>query len=117
MVAITDCDHDDIELNQRRWRRKDWKRSGLPARQRKISFVSVKGFKSLINQYAPMTEKVFAALSPELKTVVRYGVGVDNVDLAAASRYGVCVCNVPDYGMYEVADQAVALYLWHWLAK
>ena len=72
--------------------------------------MSVKGFKSLINQYAPMTEKVFAALSPELKTVVRYGVGVDNVDLAAASRYGVCVCNVPDYGMYEVADQAVALF-------
>ena len=43
--------------------------------------------------------------------VVRYGVGVDNVDLAAATKYGVKVCNVPDYGMYEVADQAVALTL------
>jgi D-3-phosphoglycerate dehydrogenase len=41
--------------------------------------------------------------------VIRYGVGVDNVDLAAAAAEGVRVCNVPDYGANVVADHAVML--------
>ena len=48
---------------------------------------------------------------PELKYVVRYGVGVDTVDLKAAAEYGIQVGNVPDYGMNEVADHALALLL------
>jgi len=48
---------------------------------------------------------------PELKLVVRYGVGVDNVDAASASKHGIQVCNVPDYGVNEVADHAMALML------
>jgi len=41
--------------------------------------------------------------------VIRYGVGVDNVDLGAAAAAGVRVCNVPDYGANVVADHAVML--------
>jgi D-3-phosphoglycerate dehydrogenase len=41
--------------------------------------------------------------------VIRYGVGVDNIDLAAAAAAGVPVCNVPDYGANVVADHAVML--------
>ena len=111
LVAITDCDHDDIEVESKALAKEGLEAVWLACKTEEDLIRECKGFKSLINQYAPMTEKVFAALSQELKTVVRYGVGVDNVDLAAASRYGVCVCNVPDYGMYEVADQAVALSL------
>lgn len=49
---------------------------------------------------------------PSLEVVVRYGVGVDNVDLETARRRGVAVANVPDYGAeHEVSDHAVALYL------
>ncbi|HEX6022377.1 MAG TPA: C-terminal binding protein [Solirubrobacter sp.] len=43
--------------------------------------------------------------------VIRYGVGVDNVDLAAAAAQRVRVCNVPDYGANVVADHAVTLAL------
>lgn len=70
-----------------------------------------KGANVILNQYGPFTETVLAALSPELGLIVRYGVGVDNVDLDAASRHGVQVCNVPDYGMNEVSDHALALML------
>lgn len=70
-----------------------------------------KGANVILNQYGPFTEKVLSVLSPELGLVVRYGVGVDNVDLDAASRHGVQVCNVPDYGMDEVSDHALALML------
>ncbi|MGI5963766.1 MAG: C-terminal binding protein [Lawsonibacter sp.] len=71
----------------------------------------LKGAEIVLNQYAPFTRRVIAHLAPELKQIVRYGVGVDNIDCQAATEYGVQVCNVPDYGMNEVADQAVALLL------
>ena len=45
------------------------------------------------------------------KCVVRAGVGYNNVDLAAAGRHGVIVCNVPDYGTEEVADHAILFLL------
>jgi len=45
------------------------------------------------------------------RIIVRGGVGFDNVDLAAAGRRGIYVCNVPDYGVDEVADHAIALML------
>lgn len=45
------------------------------------------------------------------KVLVRCGVGFDNVDLAAAGAHGIMVCNVPDYGVDEVADHAIALML------
>jgi D-3-phosphoglycerate dehydrogenase len=64
----------------------------------------------LVNQYAPITAEVLDAL-PGVRLVVRYGVGVDNVDVSAAAERGVWVANVPDYGTQEVADHAVALAL------
>ncbi|MCP9483391.1 C-terminal binding protein [Shimia sp. CNT1-13L.2] len=49
---------------------------------------------------------------PNLKVVVRYGVGVDNIDLDHARARGIKVANVPDYGAeHEVSEHAVALYL------
>jgi D-3-phosphoglycerate dehydrogenase len=44
--------------------------------------------------------------------IVRYGVGVDTIDLEAAKQRGIKVANIPDYGAdIEVADHAVALTL------
>lgn len=71
---------------------------------------AVRGANAVLNNFAPMTRKVMAALAPGA-VVVRYGVGVDNVDLAAARDLGVRVCNVPDYGVDEVADHAAAMTL------
>ncbi|ODU01249.1 MAG: phosphoglycerate dehydrogenase [Planctomycetes bacterium SCN 63-9] len=51
------------------------------------------------------------SLAPKLKCVVRAGVGYNNVDLHAAARHGVIVCNVPDYGSEEVADHAIMFML------
>lgn len=64
----------------------------------------------LLNQYAPLTREVFAALT-NLKMIVRYGVGFDSVDVTAASEHGVMVVNIPDYGVQEVADHTLAMLL------
>lgn len=48
---------------------------------------------------------------PRCRVIVRYGVGTDNIDLAHAARLGIAVANVPDYGVDEVAEHALALLL------
>jgi D-3-phosphoglycerate dehydrogenase/C-terminal binding protein len=45
------------------------------------------------------------------KLIVRCGVGVDNVDRAAARKKGIAVANVPDYGTEDVADTALGMLL------
>ena len=64
-------------------------------------------------QFAPFGEDVIARC-PSLRVIGRYGVGVDNVDVEAASRRGIAVVNVPDYCVEEVATHAVALLLAAW---
>jgi phosphoglycerate dehydrogenase-like enzyme len=53
----------------------------------------------------------FVAKIPNCCVIVRAGVGFDHIDLAAAGRAGIPVCNTPDYGTSEVADHAIALML------
>ena len=65
------------------------------------------------------TPKITAAVIqrlPELKAVVRYGIGVDTVDLAECSKRGIYVANVPDYCIAEVATHALTLIL-NWSRK
>ena len=64
----------------------------------------------LLNQYAPMNERVISQLK-NCKAIIRYGIGVDTVDLDAAARHGIWVCNVPDYGVDETSNQTIAMIL------
>ena len=65
---------------------------------------------AVITQFAPVNADVIASMS-RAKVIVRYGIGVDNVDLDAAKARGIPVCNVPDYCIDEVADQTLAFLL------
>jgi len=60
--------------------------------------------------FAPITRRVLSVLGPSA-TVIRYGVGYDNVDVDSASELGIRVCNVPDYGADTVADHTVSMLL------
>jgi len=48
---------------------------------------------------------------PKLRGIVRAGVGFDNVDLEAAGKLGIVVCNIPDYGSEDVADHSLMMML------
>ena len=65
---------------------------------------------AVITQFAPVNASVIAAMQ-KAKVIVRYGIGVDNVDLEAARQRGIPVCNVPDYCIDEVADHTLAFML------
>ena len=64
----------------------------------------------VITQFAPVDAEVIECMQ-KCTAIVRYGIGVDNVDLAAAERKGIPVCNVPDYCIDEVADHTIAMIL------
>ncbi|MEX2116201.1 MAG: C-terminal binding protein [Bacteroidota bacterium] len=61
-------------------------------------------------QWAPVRANAIAAMT-RCKGIVRYGIGLDNIDLDAARRKGIPVRNVPDYCVEEVADHTMALAL------
>jgi D-3-phosphoglycerate dehydrogenase len=63
----------------------------------------------LVNLF-PMTRKVIESLT-RCRVLSRYGVGYDNVDVAAATAKGIWVTRVPDYSIEDVSDQALALLL------
>jgi D-3-phosphoglycerate dehydrogenase len=65
---------------------------------------------ALLNTYLPITGQLLAQL-PACKIVARYGIGFDNVDLAAAAGHGIVVTNVPDYSVEEVAVHTLGLML------
>ena len=65
---------------------------------------------AVITQFASVNTDVIANMR-QAKVIVRYGIGVDNVDLAAARARGIPVCNVPDYCIDEVADHTLAFIL------
>ena len=64
----------------------------------------------LLVQWAPVNKQVIEQLK-NCRIIVRYGIGVDNVDLNAAREKGIVVCNVPDYCIAEVADHTISLAL------
>jgi D-3-phosphoglycerate dehydrogenase len=70
----------------------------------------VKDADAVITQFAPVNATVIERME-RAKVIVRYGIGVDNVDLKAARAKGIPVCNVPDYCIDEVADHTLAFLL------
>ncbi len=55
-----------------------------------------------------MNERVISSLE-KCKLIIRYGIGYDNVDLEAAAKRGIFVCNAPNYGVLDVAEHALSL--------
>ena len=70
----------------------------------------VAGADLLLMCYTPITARVIEA-APRLKGIVKYGVGVDAIDIPAAMRRGIPVVNVPEYAEETVAEGAFALMI------
>lgn len=64
----------------------------------------------LLVNLPPLTAEMIAGLE-KCRVISRYGVGYDNVDVAAATARGIWVANVTDYCAEDVSDQAMALFL------
>lgn len=67
--------------------------------------------RAIILWHGPLIDSAVIHGLKNCRAIIRNGVGFDSVDIAAAARAGIPVCNVPDYGTEEVADHAIALTL------
>ena len=66
---------------------------------------------AVLNTYAGPIAREDMAKMPNCKIIARYGIGVDTIDLDAATRAGIIVTNNPTYCIEEVAEHAMALLL------
>jgi D-3-phosphoglycerate dehydrogenase / 2-oxoglutarate reductase len=69
-----------------------------------------RGASAILTCWKPVLADMLEAATQCL-VVARYGVGIDNIDVAKATELGIVVTNVPDYCVDEVADHAMALIL------
>jgi D-3-phosphoglycerate dehydrogenase len=108
-VVITDCDHSTVAPEREILAGRVELAVHQENREERLVDICREA-DGVITQYGVFTRGVLAAL-PRCRVIARYGVGVDTVDLAAATEHGIVVANVPDYGTDEVSNHAVALVL------
>lgn len=110
-VAVTDYSFPDLAVEETILQGAGhtlaaWKEKRTPAELASL----VGDADAVITQFAPVNAEVIGAMQ-KARVIVRYGIGVDNVDLEAARARGIPVCNVPDYCIDEVADHTLAFIL------
>ena len=96
-------------------RRRRWPSSTRPSACRRARSADdilavAKDADAILVTYAKITREIITQLT-KCKAIGRFGLGVDNIDLAAAKEKGIAVNYVPDYCIREVSDHAMALLL------
>ena len=108
-VAITDSDYEDHDIEEKILSSIGADLIKFQCKTEDDVIKYCKDADGLLNQYAPITKRVIENLQ-KTKIIVRYGVGVDNIDVEAATKKGILVANVT-YDITDVADHAVSLIL------
>lgn len=109
-IVVTDCDHDAFDEEKAAAAAVDATLTITNSRSRDELLANAQDADGIVVQYARINAEVMDAL-PKVRAIGRYGVGVDTVDIPAATARGIAVCNVPDYGTEAVSDHAIALAL------
>lgn len=109
-VYVADYEYESLENEKTEISKLDADFAAIQCKTEDEVISKAKDADALFVQYAPITDKVFENLK-NLKVIIRYGVGVDCVDLESATKHNVYVCNVPDYGVDEVSTHTVTLIL------
>lgn len=109
-VYVTDFEYSSLDIEKEVIERAGGELVPCQCRTEEEIIQNCKDADALINQYAPITRNVIDQLK-NCKVIARYGVGVNTIDVQAASEKGIPVCNVTDYCVDEVSDHALALLL------
>jgi len=107
-VVVTDWEFSDLSVEQGVLDAAGIALRGAQSRDPAEIAASAQDATALLVQYATVDGDLMDRL-PSLELIVRYGVGLDTIDLAAAEQRDIAVCNVLDYGTEEVAAHSAAL--------
>ncbi|GAA4396461.1 C-terminal binding protein [Tsukamurella soli] len=109
-VVVVDCDHESLDIERDLAAQRGIELESAQCRTEDEVIAAAADADAVLVQYAPITARVLDRL-PAVRAIGRYGVGIDTIDVAAATARGVAVSNVPDYGTEDVSDHALALAL------
>ena len=109
-VVITDYDYGDLEIEKAILHGVGAEVIPRQAKCEEDLFEAAEDCFGMINQYARVGRETIQRMK-QCKIIARYGVGVDIVDVDAATVRGILVTNVQDYCTEEVADHSIALWL------
>lgn len=109
-VVVTDWAFPDLSVEEQLLKARGIQLVGQQCKSTPDLIGLVKDADAVITQFAKVNRDVINAMT-KAKAIVRYGIGVDNVDLEAARERNIPVCNIPDYCVDEVADHTLAFIL------
>ncbi len=109
-IVVTDYIEDDLdwEVEEMAKREVDFAHHQLKLAPEDELVDVIRDCDVVIVNMAPMPESVISRLE-RCKLIIRHGIGYDNVDTAACTKYDIRLANIPDYCAQEVAEQALAL--------
>ena len=109
-IIITDCDHPSVDIEKEILGTINSEPILESCRTESDVIKAAFDADAIINQYAPLTKRVIQSLK-KCKVISRYGVGVDSINLQAATEHNIIVANVPDYCTDEVSTHTFSLIL------
>jgi len=109
-VVITDFDYDDVDVERSIIEGAGFELVAAQCKSEEELIEVAHDADAVICQYARVGEKTINAFT-NCRLIARYGIGVDIVDVEAATRRNILVTNIPDYCVDEVGDHAMAMLL------
>lgn len=109
-VVVTDCEYESLKVEREAMERIGASLLVCQCQDEEELMEKTAAADGIFVQFAYISRRVIENMK-QCRVIVRYGVGIDCVDVAAATEHGIMVVNVPDYGLQDVADHTVALLL------
>ena len=109
-VVITDYDYGDVDVERPVIEGAGFELVAAQCKSEEELIEVAHDADAVICQYARVGEKTINAFT-NCRLIARYGIGVDIVDVEAATRRNILVTNIPSYCVDEVADHAMAMLL------
>jgi len=109
-VVITDYDFGNVDVEREILEAVGAEVVAIQSKREVDLFEAARDCAAMVNQYARIGHETISRMQ-KCEVIARYGVGVDIVDVEAATDRGILVTNVLDYCTEEVADHAIALWL------
>lgn len=109
-VVITDYEYDTLQWEEQALAKVGANFVKCQCQTEEELIAAIHDADAILVQYASITRNVMAQMK-KCRAIVRYGVGLDCIDVAAATDYGIMVANIPDYGLEDIADHAIGLML------
>ncbi|MDR1496386.1 MAG: C-terminal binding protein [Clostridiales Family XIII bacterium] len=110
-VVQTDHVYPDLDLEAASFGEIDAEFVCLNSTDEDVIVDGVRDADCIITAWAVITKRAMESAGDRLKSISKTGIGVNNIDVEAATAKGVKVLNVPDYCIEEVSDHAAALAL------